>query len=149
MKIVSTYSVKIKHYNNIFRDTVSVYRRAVDFLIDVCLKEWDDISAIDKKLNLARQSFVESLCHKTKGNSDPKYGRFDQKFYKFPTYLRRAAITEAIGKVSSYKSNLSNWENADKDTRGRKPSFPKAGCLSIHACTGTTCTSRSVNILQR
>lgn len=129
MKIVSTYSVKIKHYNNIFRDTVSVYRRAVDFLIDVCINEWDDISAIDKKLNLARQSFVESLCHKTKGNPDPKYGRFDQKFYKFPTYLRRAAITEAIGKVSSYKSNLSNWENADKDTRGRKPSFPKAGFI--------------------
>lgn len=31
MQIYSTYSVKIKHYNHIFKDTVSVYRDAVDF----------------------------------------------------------------------------------------------------------------------
>lgn len=39
MKIFSTYSVKIKHYNHIFKDTVSIYRHAVDFLINVCLNE--------------------------------------------------------------------------------------------------------------
>ena len=46
MNIFSTYSVKIKHYNHIFKDTVSIYREAVDFLIEVCLREWEDISAI-------------------------------------------------------------------------------------------------------
>lgn len=48
MQIYSTYSVKIKHYNHIFKDTVSVYRGAVDFLITVCLNEWDNISKIDQ-----------------------------------------------------------------------------------------------------
>ena len=47
MKILSTYKVKIKTYNHIFRGTVEVYRHAVDFLIDVCLKEWVEIKKID------------------------------------------------------------------------------------------------------
>lgn len=43
--------------------------------------------------------------------------------------MRRAAITEAIGKVSSYKSNLENWDKTDPTIRGRKPSLPKAGLI--------------------
>ena len=125
MRIYSTYSVKMKHFNHIFKDTISVYREAVDFLIDACLNEWDEISAING--NLLRQQYIEHLCHATADNHNPKYGNFDKKFYKFPSYLRRGAINEAIGKVSSYKSNLSNWETADAGSRGRKPSFPKAG----------------------
>jgi len=31
-------------------------------------------------------------------------------FYKFPSYFRRAAIADAIGIVSSYRSNYKNWE---------------------------------------
>ena len=58
-----------------------------------------------------------------KDNPDPIYD-FDAKFYKMPSYLRRGAINEAIGKVSSYKTNLDNWI---KDPVGREPSYPKAG----------------------
>lgn len=121
MKIYSTYSVKIKHYNHIFKDTVKIYRNAVDFLIYVCLMEWDNISVV--KENLLKQQYVERCIHTTKDNPSPKYD-FDLKFYKMPSYLRRGAINEAIGKVSSYKSNLSNWE---ENPVGRKPSAPKAG----------------------
>ena len=126
MKILSTYKVKIKTYNHIFRGTVEVYRHAVDFLIDVCLKEWVEIKKID--LSLSRQQYVERLCHFTKKHPETVYD-FDKKFYKFPSFLRRAAINEAIGKVSSYKSNLKNWEEEDPNTRGRKPSFPRAGYI--------------------
>lgn len=52
---------------------------------------------------------------------------FDQTFYKFPSYLRRSAMTEAIGKVSSYKNNLQNWEQENPITRGKHPALPKAG----------------------
>ena len=31
MKIFSTYSVKIKHYNHIFKDTVSIYRHGLPY----------------------------------------------------------------------------------------------------------------------
>lgn len=66
MKIFSTYSVKIKHYNHIFKDTVSVYRKAVDFFINVCLTEWEDILPISS--SVLRQQYVERLCHKTDDN---------------------------------------------------------------------------------
>ena len=44
MKIMSTYSVKIKEYNHIFKDTIRLYRRAVDFYIQVILNEWDQFA---------------------------------------------------------------------------------------------------------
>lgn len=127
MKIFSSYSVKIKHYNHIFKDTVAIYRSAVDYLIGVCLEEWDTVFNING--NLLRQRYIERLCHATADNPNPKYTGFDRRFYKFPSYLRRSAISEAVGKVSSYKSNLSNWEETDVRTRGKKPSFPKAGFI--------------------
>ena len=98
-----------------------VYRNAVDYLINVCVKEWDNLSLIDSSLN--KQRYVEILIHATKGNPNPVYD-FDAKFYKMPSYLRRGAINEAIGKVSSYTSNLSNW---NENPVGKKPSAPKAG----------------------
>lgn len=121
MKIYSTYSVRIKHYNHIFKDSVSIYRKAVDFLINVCLNEWDNISVI--KGNLLQQQYIERCIHGTKDNPVPIYD-FDTKFYKMPSYMRRGVINEAIGKVSSYKSNLDNW---GKNPIGKKPSYPKAG----------------------
>ena len=43
-----------------------------------------------------------------------------------PSYLRRGAISEAIGKISSYKSNLANWK---LNPNGKKPSMPNAGFI--------------------
>ena len=96
------------------------YRAAVDFLIEVCDGHWNDIASVNGAK--ARQRFVETLVHNTKNNI-AAYD-FDVRFPKFPNYLRRAAITCAIGKVSSWKSNLSNWE---KDPSGKKPGRPFAG----------------------
>ena len=125
MRIFSTYSAKIKNYNHIFKKTVSVYREAVDFMIQVCLQKWEDIRKEDYLCSPV--IYVERLCHRTKQNPEVPYESFDRKFYKLPSYLRRSAINEAIGKVSSYKSNLKNWKEEDPKIRGRKPSFPKAG----------------------
>ncbi|MCR5608238.1 MAG: transposase [Lachnospiraceae bacterium] len=121
MNIYSTYKVKIKNYNNIFKDTVQVYRDVVDYLIDVCDTHWENISQIgDSK---KQQRYIETLIHATKTNPEPVYD-FDFKFYKLPSYFRRGAINEAKGKVSSYRSNLANWE---QNPVGHAPSMPKAG----------------------
>ena len=132
MQIYSTYSIKIKHYNHIFKDTVSVYRDAVDFLITVCLNEWEDITVFTGHNRL---SYIESLIHVTGDHPDVKYTGFDKKFYKFPCYLRRGAINEAIGKVSSYKCVEINLLFQELD-------------LLIHACTGLICTNKSVHMKQ-
>ena len=125
MTLYSTYSVKIKHYNHIFEETVAIYREAVSFFINVCLNEWEDLAKM-KILHL-QQQHVEHLCHATQANAEVKYDKFDKLFYKFPSYLRRGAIDEAIGKVSSYRSNLARWEQMPTEARGHKPGVPKAG----------------------
>jgi IS605 OrfB family transposase len=121
MDIFTTYDVKIKRYNHIFKDTVAVYRRAVDFLIGVCDAEWDSIVQIGGKKQ--QRTYVESIVHRTKSHPTPKYD-FDSKFYKMPCYMLRAAIMDAIGKVASYRSNLKNW---NLNPKGNAPSLPKAG----------------------
>ena len=126
MDIYTTYKVKIKHYNHIFKQTVAIYRNAVDYLIAVCYENWESISSIEGSLN--RQRYVETLVHATKDNPNPKYD-FDEKFYKMPSYLRRGVISEALGKVSSYKSNLKNWESEEPSSRGEFPGYPKAGYI--------------------
>ena len=119
MKIMTTYKTKIVDSHGAFSATAKLYRQAVDFFIEVCLKEWDSISLFDD--SKSRSHVVEHLTIITKKNPSAKY---PIPFYKFPSYLRRSAIMEALGKVSSYKSNLANWES---NPQGRKPGLPVAG----------------------
>lgn len=127
MKQMSTYAVKIRQsadHRKAFSATADLYRKAVDFFIDVCMREWDDISS--KPRMKERKSLVESYTVSTPGRQAVPHD-FGKDFYKFPAYLRRAAIAEAIGKVSSYLSNLKNWESSDSRTRGKCPGYPSAG----------------------
>lgn len=38
------YSIHIKNNNHVFGDTVRLYRKAVDYLIRVCMNHWKEIS---------------------------------------------------------------------------------------------------------
>lgn len=124
MKLSMTYRVRTRGFNHIFDETVRLYRQAVSFFVDVCLTEWNLIST--EKLQKERVNLVESLTVRTRQNPAVPYD-FSAAFYKFPSYLRRAAIAEALGKVSSYQSNLENWEAAEPEKRGAKPSLPQTG----------------------
>ena len=97
------------------KNTYTIYRKALAYIIDVTNKEWDNIKDLDsrKKINA-----VENFIHST-DNNKASYD-FDKVFYKFPSYFRRNAISSAIGKVSSYKSNYKNWEE-----NGKKGNPPK------------------------
>lgn len=116
MKITSSYKVEIIGNTGILKPTVKIYREALSYLIEVYNSEWDELSKVERKLE--RASKAERLVHSTKLN-EAKYD-FDKKFYKMPTYLRRAAINAALGIVSGYRSNLSNWENAP-EPKGKPP----------------------------
>ena len=109
-----SYKLRIKEYRTIFRDTLKIYRAALKYIINVCDKEWLIIKDLKSKEQI---NTIEKLIHITKDNPIVKY-EFDKKFYKFPSYLRRAVIQDAIGSVSSYKTNLESWE---KDKKGKKP----------------------------
>lgn len=92
--------------NHILKDTVCIYRKAVSFICDIILKEWDKIDEISTSKE--QINFVEHLIHNTTKNK-AKYD-FDKNFYKFPSYFRRDAISSALGHISSYKNNLKNYE---------------------------------------
>lgn len=115
MEIVSSYKVQILDNSSIFKDTIRIYRSALFFLIRVFDTEWDALHSIKK----AKERFnaAEHLVHGTKHNIAKC--DFDVRFHKMPSYLRRAVIQEALGCVSSYRSNHANWE---KDGRqGKEP----------------------------
>lgn len=127
MDIYTSYSVRIDRFTRIFQDTVTLYRQSVDFFIRVILLEKDSLFQL--KTQNQRVNAVEQLTVSTKQRPEVRYD-FGKKFYKFPSYLRRAAIAEALGAVSSYLSRLENWEKEDSKVRGRKPGLPKAGFAS-------------------
>ena len=114
MNINLSYKVKIKNYSHIFNDTLKIYREAVEFLIGVCTENYDTYCKLTGK---NRNNYLENLIHTTKSNK--AVYPFDNLFYKFPTYLRRSALQDAMGLVNSYKSNLINNPKTSKPHAGR------------------------------
>ena len=126
MQIVSSYKVRIAESNQkiarAFIDTHNLYRAAVDFFIALVLKRWDSVFV--KEMPEQKQiKAMEQLCIRTKNRPDTPYD-FSEKFYKFPSYLRRAAISHAYGAVSSYMTRLETWT---ENRHGNAPGLPRAG----------------------
>ena len=98
MQIVSSYTVRIAE------STPKIARVFIDTLE---LKHWG--STFVKEMPEQKQiKAMEQLCIRTRNRPDTPYD-FSEKFYKFPSYLRRGAIRHAYGKVSSYMTRLETW----------------------------------------
>ena len=123
MQQFTTYGAKI-HMDSAkpVQAMIRIYRNAVSFLIRVCMEQWEEIAQI--KTLQARQMCVERLIHHTTNRPTVVYEDFDKQFYKLPSYIRRSAISEAVGKVESYQGNLRRWE---KEKNGKVPGKPEAG----------------------
>lgn len=114
MKITSSYAIKLTGDLKSLENTLTIYRNALRFIIPIVNTHWDELK--DLKNTKQRMTYTEKLIHST-ANSQACYN-FDEKFPKFPTYLRRSAINKVLGIVSSYYSNLETWE---KDPKGQAP----------------------------
>jgi IS605 OrfB family transposase len=101
----------------LFKETTDICSHALDLCIGICIKEWDTISSLN---DTERKTYVEHLIHTTKKNI-AKYPEFDDQFPRMPSYTRRSIRTQALGVVSSYMSNLQNWENEDPAIRKSRP----------------------------
>lgn len=112
MKYIVSYKCSLKKMpifsTRDLKNTIAIYRDAVEFIAEATLAEWNIVSPCGSLKE--KEHCVETFIHETKSNPTPKYNLFDKKFYKFPSYLRRSAIDEAIGTVSSYVSNLKNYK---------------------------------------
>ena len=105
-----SYSIEISRNLDALRSTIDYYREAVKYLLFPVMDHRNEIRALETSQQ--RQRFVECLVHGTKMQK-PVYD-FDMVFYKFPSYLRRCAITAAVGAVMSWMSNHENWVNDGK-----------------------------------
>ena len=109
-KITSTYAMKLNGDLKALENSITIYRSALRFIIPIVNTHWNELKKY--KSTKQRMTHTEKLIHSTKENK--AYYNFDEKFHKFPSYLRRAVINQALGIVSSYSSNLTNWEQNPK-----------------------------------
>lgn len=110
MKIISSYRMKLTGDLKALEDAIRVYREALRFTIPIVDAHWDDLKSFEYMKQ--RMTCIEKLIHST--NKNRALYNFDEEFSKFPSYLRRAVLNDAIGIVSSYRSNLANWEMEPK-----------------------------------
>nr|WP_293030319.1 transposase [Moorena sp. SIO3I8] len=86
---------------------------------------------------------VEKLMHQTAKRPNVKYPQFNKVFYKFPSYLRRAAIAFSAGQVSSFVTRYREWQSGIRNRKYAKPprlnadtgcypSLYKGQCYKLH-----------------
>jgi IS605 OrfB family transposase len=128
MKITKTAKLKITSHTKIFDDTIDIYNKALSFYISVCEKEYEIMQQF--KSSKEKLNYIEALTHITTKNKNIKYN-FDKDFYKFPSYLRRTAIMEALGVCDSHFSRLYNWQlKKDNKLSNGKKFFEKPPVLN-------------------
>lgn len=141
MKLTSSYTIEIKHINKLFRQTIKIYNDAISFCVKAFEEHWEVLETLDTG-NKERFAYADALIHTTKSN-DALYPEFDIKFHKMPSYLRFSVINTALGYLSSYHSNLDNWEFSNSNGKApslqthlnRLPTFYK-GNMYLDDCDG-------------
>ncbi|NEO46209.1 MAG: IS200/IS605 family element transposase accessory protein TnpB [Moorea sp. SIO4A3] len=121
-------------------ETVKVYRHACRYLVGIIYTHWSELGELTAdQLTPA----VEKLMHKTRSRPDIKYSQFNKTFYKFPSYLRRAAIAFSAGQVSSFVTRYREWQSGNRKRKDAKPpklnadtgcypSLYKGQCYKLH-----------------
>ena len=121
-------------------ETVKVYRRACRYLVGIIYAHWSELGELTvDQLTPA----VEKLMHQTAKRPNVKYPQFNKAFYKFPSYLRRAAIAFAAGLVSSFVTRYREWQSGNRKRRdalaprlnadtGCYPALYKGQCYKLH-----------------
>ena len=122
MKITRTEKWKLQPCSETtvdIKNTVALYQRYVRALSTVVMTHWKVIGGLQSKEAL---TYVESIMHPTKKRPVVKYSYFTKRFYKFPSYLKRVAIHDAIGQVRSFLNRYDQWQtNASRKTKHSRP----------------------------
>ncbi|MCM0590881.1 MAG: transposase [Gloeotrichia echinulata IR180] len=111
--------------------TIEEYRKYLLPLVIIVNSQWINLSDLtaSEKVNA-----VEKMIHKTADNPNPKHKYFQSiikshpSHRKFPSYLRRAAIADAIGIVSSFQTRYREWQSGIRARRDAKPPRLTAMC---------------------
>lgn len=114
MRITNSYKMKLTGDLKALETSIVIYRKALRMLIPLINEHWESLSEYEFANQKCNR--IEKWIHNTKSNQ--AIYDFDEQFPKLPTYLRRSVTATALGIVSSYRSNLANWE---KEPKGQAP----------------------------
>ncbi|XKH60439.1 IS200/IS605 family accessory protein TnpB-related protein [Halomonas sediminis] len=87
-------------------DTLRLYRRLVRDLMTVAYTHWPVVGA-GKGNEVVK--VIEGLIHPTRQRPQVRYPYIAKRYYKFPSYLRRVAIMDAVGQVRSFVTRFDQW----------------------------------------
>lgn len=124
MDIFTTYSVRIDRFTRIFQDTVSLYRRSVDFFIRVILLEKEELFRL--RTQNERVNAVEKITVITSCRPEVKYD-FGKEFYKFPSYYRRLPLQKPLVLCLLTFPALSPGKRKTQRSEEKNPVFQKQG----------------------
>ncbi len=116
--------------------TIAEYRKYLKPLVILINAQWLNLATLSAK---DRVNAVEKMIHATADNPNPKHAYFSKvvnkhpSFRKFPSYLRRAAIADAIGVVSSFQTRYRDWQSGTRNRRDAKPPRLTAMCNTYPA----------------
>ncbi len=116
--------------------TIEEYRRYLKPLVLIVNARWVKLSELTTN---ERVNLIEKAIHQTAKNPEPKHRYFRSavqkypSFRKFPSYLRRAAIADAIGIVSSFQTRYRKWQSEARKHRCCRPPKLTAMCQSYPA----------------
>ena len=114
MRLTSSYKMKLTGDLKALETSITIYREVLRMLIPIINDNWETLSRYE--FTNQKYNCIEKWVHNTQTNQ--AVYDFDEQFPKFPSYLRRSVIAQALGIVSSYRSNLANWE---KEPKGQAP----------------------------
>ncbi|MGK7926764.1 MAG: IS200/IS605 family accessory protein TnpB-related protein [Spirulina sp.] len=116
--------------------TILEYRRYLKPLVLIINAQWLKLSDLTTK---ERVNTIEKVIHQTAKNPEPQHRYFQSvvskypSFRKFPSYLRRAAIADAIGIVSSFQTRYREWQSGKRKHSFCRPPKLTALCQSYPA----------------
>lgn len=114
----------------VLEQTVEMYRQFVHALRIIMTARWSTCGTMGATSG-ELQKFIEALIHPTGIRPHAPVRYFQQRFYKFPSYLRRSAIADAHGQVASFMTRYDQWQsNARRRHKFEAPpaSGSAAGC---------------------
>jgi putative transposase len=115
---------------------VQEYRAYLRPLVLIVNAGWSRLASLTSS---QRVNTVEKMIHATAKNPSPKHCYFKAvakkrpSMLKFPSYLRRAAIADAIGIVSSFQTRYRQWQSGIRSKRTSAPPRLTAMCNSYPA----------------
>jgi IS605 OrfB family transposase len=116
--------------------TIDEYNKYLRPLVLLVNAQWVSLESLTAKEGV---NVVERMIHKITDNPKPKHTYYQKvvdlypSFKKFPSYLRRAAIADAIGIVLSFQSRYQEWQSEMRTHRDGKSTSLQAMCNSYPA----------------